>query len=111
MSDVNYLKVNLFFRIFHPICTTGILPAITLIILNLRMLMGIHALEVNRFSYLNIMAFVYIFSIEFHPFQKRMSEWNKAGHRNETVTKPRNSKAPKPRRNSDKFTSSTRTDK
>ena len=33
------------------------------------------------------------------------------GHRSEKVIKPRNSKAPKPRRNSDKFTSSTRTDK
>ena len=66
--------------------------------------------------YLNIITFVYIFYdfielSEILSFQKRMSEWNKTGHRNEKVIKPRNSKAPKPRRNSDKFTSSARTDK
>ena len=50
MSDVTYLKVNLFYRIFHPIFTTGILPVILLIVLNIRIALGILSLQVCIFN-------------------------------------------------------------
>lgn len=76
MTDITYLKINLFFRIFHPISTTGIIPIVLLIILNVRITLGIVSLR------------------------NRMREWNvKNG---QVVCKNRTSSYPRPNRDSDK---------
>ena len=47
MSDVVYLKINLYLRMFHPLSTTGLLPILILLILNVRISKGIKDLQVS----------------------------------------------------------------
>ena len=49
MSDVTYLKINLYLRMFHPLSTTGLIPVLVLLILNIRITRGIIKLQVSRF--------------------------------------------------------------
>ena len=47
MSDVTYLKINLYLRMFHPLSTTGLIPVLVLLILNVRITRGIIKLQVG----------------------------------------------------------------
>ena len=47
MSDVTYLKINLYLRMFHPLSTTGLIPVVILLFLNVRITKGIMELQVN----------------------------------------------------------------
>ena len=45
MEDVSYLKINLYLRMLHPLTTTGVIPILILVILNMRITKGIKELQ------------------------------------------------------------------
>ncbi len=51
MTDVTYLRVNLYLRMLHPLTTTGLAPILILIVLNVRITRGIMELQVRFYSH------------------------------------------------------------
>ena len=100
MTDITYLKINLFFRIFHPIATTGIIPIILLIILNVRITLGIVSLRVSLKISFWRRAYIYKINKNMFYFQNRMRDWNVKS--DQVVCKNRTSSYPRPNRDSDK---------
>ena len=47
MEDVTYLKINLYLRMLHPLTTTGVIPILILVVLNMRITKGIKELQVS----------------------------------------------------------------
>jgi len=45
MEDVTYLKINLYLRMLHPLTTTGVIPILILVVLNMRITKGIKELQ------------------------------------------------------------------
>ena len=59
-----YRKVNLYYRIFHPLTTTGLAPFLFLIVLNVRICIGLKRLrqsQERRNAQNNLSGKVYIF--------------------------------------------------
>ena len=46
-TNTDYVKVNLYLRMLHPLTTTGLVPMLLLLILNIRITTGIKQLQVG----------------------------------------------------------------
>ena len=77
MSDVTYLKINLYLRMFHPLSTTGLIPVLVLLILNVRITRGIIKLQVGT---QNQPTMHHIYVLQYHtvtPPNFRVCAWQK----------------------------------
>ena len=77
MSDVTYLKINLYLRMFHPLSTTGLIPVLVLLILNVRITRGIIKLQVGTQNHPTMH---HIYVLQYHtvtPPNFRVCAWQK----------------------------------